>query len=256
MQKVVKKSAYPQFIKNRVYRVIINYSYKPNCVSSGAGFFISRNQFLTCFHVVFGNELVDIRKDLEFLKLKEANEHENLKLFFLNTAPSIQVELGSGIRVNAVLRKFDQNYDAALLDVDVGQNKANICLLNDNFTPDYGDSIVFGGFPNQFSYKYDETPFGYHEGMISSFPVTIIGGGRYEHLQINSINLSGNSGAPLFIKGKKEVIGVINGNMNWGRDDLLSANNNIVSNRVPLSIAYSTTIKTLKEKTSIFSGII
>jgi hypothetical protein len=72
--------------------------------------------------------------------------------------------------------------------------------------------------------------------------------------------LPGNSGTPLFSKKTGKVVGIVNGNMNWGRDNLLIFKNSQdkaqgfeeVSNRIPLSIAYATSLKILKEKTKIF----
>lgn len=254
---------YADFIKNSVFRVIINYSSPKGGKSSGSAFFIDRNHLLTCFHVVFGAELQNLRRNPKYLSLNAKNEHERLELFLKDKQPLIKVELKDGLQVEARLEKFDERYDIALLTIDIGDNKIEKCKLDFRVSLTYGDNIVFGGFPNQFSYPYDKTPFAYHEGMVSSFPVTIIGGDKYEHLQINSINLSGNSGAPLFLKGSKEVIGIINGNMNWGRDDLLIMKNSKIypketpifetaSNRIPLSIAYATTLKTIKEQTDIF----
>ena len=50
---------------------------------------------------------------------------------------------------------------------------------------------------------------------------------------------------PVFLKNSKKVVGVINGNMNWGNEYL----------RVPLSIAYFTSVKTIKSNTPFFNSL-
>jgi len=125
------------------------------------------------------------------------------------------------------LEKFDEKYDIVLLKLNSQKSpkKIKYCKLDFKTTLKQGDSMFFGGFPTCFCYGVTETPFAINTGMISSFPETIVGGERYEHIQINSINLGGNSGAPLFRKNRSSVVGIINGNMNWGRDDLVSQDN-------------------------------
>ena len=155
------------------------------------------------------------------------------------------------------MKYFDEFYDIAILEVDTNKKNINICKLNLKPKLNYGDLVAFGGFSNQHGYSNDKFPFSYNEGIISSFPTTIVGGGSYEHIRINSINLGGNSGAPLFIKGTKDVIGIINGNMNWGSDNMvfekIDGSRFKDSFRVPLNIAYSTLIKLLKDKTGILN---
>ena len=252
-----KTPAHGEYVKERVYRVVIRYG--NGIESSGSGFFISKKKFITCFHVVFGTELRNIKNLPEYNSIKQANEHEKLKIYYIGTVPSLFVELDDGSRVTAELDNFSEVYDLATLRVSVGDKKVNICKSNVSLTPSYGDTVSFGGFPNQFGYAHDNAPFAYTEGVVSSFPTTIIGGENYEHIKVNAINLSGNSGAPLFLKDENIVIGIINGNMNWGRDDLLVAqltadgqtNLQPVSFRVPLSIAYATSLKIIKENTSL-----
>lgn len=252
-----EKLPHGEFVKERVYRVIIRYSNSNE--SSGSGFFVSKKKFITCFHVVFGGELRNIRSLPEFNAIQHASEHERLNIFYTNKILSVFIELEDGSIVTAELDDFSEFYDFAVLKVSVGSKSVNVCKLNMKLVPTYGDSVSFGGFPSQFGYTHDTAPFAYTEGIVSSFPTTIIGGENYEHIKINAINLSGNSGAPLFLKDKKTVIGFINGNMNWGRDDLLVAQVNPsgqinlqpVSMRVPLSIAYATSLKLIKDKTSL-----
>ncbi len=254
---MTKTLSFGEYVKERVYRVVIKYS--NGVESSGSGFFINKKKFITCFHVIFGGELRNIRSLPEYNSIQEDNEHEKLKIFYTNRTPSVFVELENGVKVTAEVDKFSEFYDITILNVETINKSVNVCKVNTESTPTYGDFVSFGGFPNQFGYTHDTAPFAYTEGVVSSFPETTIGGENYEHIKVNAINLSGNSGAPLFLKDKKTVIGFINGNMNWGRDDLLVAQ--IMSNgqtnllpvslRVPLSIAYATSFKLIKEQTRL-----
>lgn len=248
---------YGEFVKHRVYRVIIRYG--NGTESSGSGFFVSKKKFVTCFHVVCGGELRNIRGLPEFSAIQHTSEHERLNIFYSNKTPSVFIELEDGSRVTAELEDFSEFYDFAILKVSIENKSVNVCKLNMKSIPTYGDLVSFGGYPSQFGYNHDTAPFAYTEGIVSSFPTTTIGGENYEHIKINAINLSGNSGAPLFLNDNKSVIGFINGNMNWGRDDLLvsqvnsSGQTNLltVSMRVPLSIAYATSLKLIRDKTNL-----
>ncbi len=254
---MLEKLSHGEFVKERVYRVIIRYN--NGTESSGSGFFVSKKKFITCFHVIFGGELRNIRSLPEFSAIQHTSEHERLNIFYTNKTPSVFIELEDGNRITTELDGFSEFYDFAVLKVSIGTKNVNVCKLNMKLVPTYGDSVSFGGFPSQFGYTHDTAPFAYTEGIVSSFPTTIIGGENYGHIKINAINLSGNSGAPLFLKDKKTVVGFINGNMNWGRDDLLAAqvhpsgqtNLQPVSMRVPLSIAYATPFKLIKDKTGL-----
>ena len=157
----------------------------------------------------------------------------------------------------AVLKDFDEKYDIALFEVELASKKVKTCKLEWKPKLSHGDYVFFGGFPIHHDYVLGQAPLAVQEGMISSFVETIIGGEKYEHLQINSINLGGNSGAPLFKKWGRKVVGIVNGNMNFGNDSVMIQNpgNNQAtpqSFRIPLSIAYGTPINILKENTKIF----
>lgn len=254
---MTKTLPHGEYVKERVYRVIIRYGNGNE--SSGSGFFVNRERFITCFHVLFGGELRNIRSRPDFNVIQQESEHERLKNYLTSQAPSVFIELDDGSRVTAEVEDFNEFYDFAVLKAATGNKEVNVCKINTKSSITYGDLVSFGGFPNQYGYTHDTTPFAYTEGLVSSFPTTVVAGENYEHIKINAINLSGNSGAPLFIKDKKAVIGFINGNMNWGRDDLLTAqllpngqtNLQPVSHRVPLSIAYATSLKLIKDKTGL-----
>lgn len=246
------KKRFSDFVKSRVYRVLINTKGGTNPPGSGSGFFIDSKRFITCFHVIFGKELIHFKNDEVFKSLAGDHLHRRLKQFFDDQKFELEIELHDRSRISARLVNFNEVYDVAILEIVDTHREINMCKLNFKQDFFYGQKIAFGGFPNQFSYTHDKTPFAYNDGIISAFPETIIGGDKYQHFQINSINLSGNSGAPLFLEGSKRVVGIVNGNMDWGRDDLMAFDSEDgkpvrVSNRVPLSIAYATPLKLLRE---------
>lgn len=244
--------------KERILRIIIELkNVKPG---TGSGFFINdKGQFLTCFHVIFGGELKNIRKSPDFKSISGNDEHSRLEQWFTNKVNKINVEFLDKSKAELQVERFDERYDIALLKLKDSTiaKKIKYCRLDFKNTLKQGNLVFFGGFPICYPYKNTETPFAINTGMVSSFPETIIGGEKYEHIQINSINLGGNSGAPLFKKNRNRVIGIINGNMNWGSDDVAFIDNqrklNKGSLRTPLSIAYATSLKLIQKKSKIFN---
>jgi S1-C subfamily serine protease len=241
--------------KNKVYRVVTHFP--SGNYDTGSGFFIDVDKFLTCFHVAFGDELRVIKNRVNFQNYSGTNDHEKLKNYFNDRISKIEIVLPDKSKLLAKLNRFDERYDVAVLDVNPAGKKVEICTLDTQTKLKHGDYVYFGGFPAHHDYLAGTSPFAAHEGMVSSFVETMIGGNKYQHIQINSINLGGNSGAPLFKRNGEKVIGIINGNMNWGNDNVMfgDAETNkasIASLRIPLSIAYATSLKFIKENTDIF----
>jgi hypothetical protein len=160
---------------------------------------------------------------------------------------SLQIELSNGERAMAEIKKIDEEFDVALIKIvkneGLGVNgngkETPFFLLDDEYIPEYDESTFFCGFQMTGGYENPtQYPFSINRAVVSAIPLVAVAGGRYEHIQLNSINLGGNSGAPLFIEGSNTVIGMINGNMNW-------------LTNIPLCIAYATSLKLIKEKTDI-----
>ena len=245
--------------KERILRILVHL--KNGSIVTGSGFFINNNaQLLTCFHVVFGEELRNIRTNQDFISITGDNEHSKLGTWFTNKINKIEVEFSDTSKEELGLKKFDEKFDIALLELKNEKflKKIKYCQLNFKDTLRQGDLVFFAGFPICFPYKNTDTPFAINTGMVSSFPETIIGGEKYEHVQINSINLGGNSGAPLFRKNRDKVIGIINGNLSFKNDNVLfqnPQNNQTIrgSLQTPLSIAYATPLKLLKISSTIFT---
>jgi len=252
-----KKDNNISYKRKRIVRVICKYKVGD---SFGTGFFIERNdRLLTCFHVVFGKSLREIRKDNDLINIRSTNEHDKLQKFYDNTISTLRIELSDGQKVDAELLDFDEKFDIVLLKINEDKN-ISFFKLDTNYDLDYDDNVFFCGYQYAADYESKDFPFTVNNGVVSTFPKIIIGGEKYQHIQLNSINLGGNSGAPIFREGSNEAIAIINGNMRWGRDDILyrkdKVGQDIVGSlRIPLGIAYATPLKTLKSQTSILSQI-
>ncbi|MEI6042556.1 MAG: serine protease [bacterium] len=268
--------------KERLVRVIVQF--RNGSTSAGTGFFInSSGELLTCFHVISAMELRNFRiqksqninsPTLTNVSSSSLSEHDKIKNSLETSIMRIEVELHDGVRKIATLTKFNETYDVCLLKIEQTDSGNNFPFfeLDTSYMPEYDESTFFCGFQMTGGYN-DPTmyPFSTNRAVVSAFPNIEVAGDKYNHIQLNSINLGGNSGAPLFTEGSNTVIGIINGNMSWGRGDLAVVNNISVINtdstqntapetvqslsqgllRVPLSIAYSTPIKLISEQTNI-----
>lgn len=268
--------------QERLARIIVQH--RNGMTSVGTGFFIdNKGSLLTCFHVILGMELSKIG-------MKEQKEHEKLQAFLQSSLMNITIETGDEIEKKNVKRrqvsliKFNEFYDVALLQVNKNMEEDARTVSGNSTTPstsptpffeidteyesNYDESTFFCGYQmTGDNLPLDQYPFSVNRAVISAFPEVTVGGERYKHIQLNSINLNGNSGAPLFIEGSDKVIGMINGNMNWGGNNLVMVNRTVQDLQntpptpptlsqgtllVPLCIAYATPIKIIKEKTDIF----
>lgn len=243
--------------RKRIVRVVVRY--KNGNFSSGTGFFVSNEGLLlTCFHVVFGNMLKNIRDQKLLSSYDGENEHVKLQNYFDSIIQTIEIEFFDGSKKDAKLLKFSEIYDVASVKVE-GNPKTYFLKMDTNSIPEYDKAVFFCGYQYSVGYQHDNFPFATNRGVISSFPETVIGGDKYKHIQLNSINLGGNSGAPVFCESKNDVVAIVNGNMNWGSDNLAFLQKNQGTDkilggsfRVPLSIAYVTPLKIIKEMTEIF----
>ena len=243
--------------KKRIVRVIVNFRNGTNSV--GTGFFISRSgNLLTCAHVILGLTLTQLRANNTFISTSGATEAEKITNYQRNETISIQVQLPNGVIINADLEKLNADFDIGLLRLTGENPRVDFFEINHSASSkfDYDDNVFFCGFQEAVGYTNLNFPFSVNSGIVSTFPTVTVTGTQYEHVQVNSINLGGNSGAPLFKKGSNVVEGIINGNMNWGSDTVLQVANGIVAPaplRTPLSIAYATPLSFIKHKTAIFN---
>jgi len=254
---LIKISDDIEYKRKCILRIIVEYT--NGNIGTGSGFFINnKGNLITCFHVAFGGELRKIRQDQDFISYTDSDEHSKLKTWFNSKIKKISAELNNGSKEELELDNFDEQHDIVLLKLTNKKlfNNIEYCEIDFKTQLNQGDSILFGGFPMCYSYTNLNTPFAINTGIVSSFPEIEIGGGKYKHVQINSINLGGNSGAPLFLKNTNKVVGIINGNMSQGADNVLflnKQNNQATAGniQIPLTIAYATEFMFLKSEISI-----
>jgi S1-C subfamily serine protease len=250
-------SAHIDSKRKRVARVIVTFNDVTGLTqkSCGTGFFISEDgTFLTCFHVAFVQDMERVQQDARYAS-HQGTEQEKYIAYHKAVVVQIVAVLSDDSQVEMILDRFDAHHDIAVLKTKQGGiSSERVFKINIEAHPDYGDHMNFVGFPQSIGIEVDKSPFAYSTGYVSAFPdCKIAGSGKYEHIQMNAINLGGNSGGPLFIDESEEVIGIVNGNMTWGHDRfaIFNAKTNLYEKGayyVPLGIAYATSLKLLKEK--------
>ncbi len=211
------KSTIKEF-SNLTFRVVswhsLSQSKEPDC---GTGFVFLKDQnkiyILTCLHVVLSvSSLAEVETIIKRDGLVVGKD--SYREFYEKYVNNVQVELAtnSGLQ-EAELEDFLYERDLAILSAPI-KNVSRIVTF-DFSKPILGSRIGFCGFPITPDYK-DKTkfPFTVNEGIISAFsmakPNSIY---EFEHLQLNAVNLGGNSGAAVFTQNNGEVIGIIDGNM-------------------------------------------
>lgn len=240
-----------QIIKEKVCRVVV-YENDEN-YGTGSGFFVASKKLITCFHVAFRKELKFLRLLPIFQNIEAKNEHSKLEEYHRQYVVKTEIEDSEGKILPAILHSFNEKYDFAVFEIATEVSADKICDMDTLIRLNYGDRVYFGGYPTQADYQAKDFPFALHEGLVSSFVNAAIGGDKYEHLQIHSINLGGNSGAPLFKADSDKVVGIINGNMNFGNDNVLlqdlSTQSTIIGSvRIPIPVAYATPLSLLKKE--------
>lgn len=244
---------------DRIVRVISHF--KNGNYSVGTGFLINENRnILTCWHVICGMDLKDLRNTPTFLQSIKQTESEKVDDYFKNITAGIDVELPNGTKVSAILKSYDFYYDLAVLRIPKSTGKLPFFELELKDNLDYSDEITFSGYPSCLGYKILNSPFAVNFGNVSSFPDVEISGGKYNMIQMTSICIGGSSGAPLFKKNCNKVYGVVNGYEYRKWNDIAIFKNNSFFNtqniQVPISISYGTGFDLLSKKSKIFQILI
>lgn len=216
-------------IKTAIVRIVVSKTFfnedatidggKTN-FSFGSGF-INNHFIISCSHLLSIKD--SFVEDINLYRKINRKEPtiEELKGFIAENIKKVEFQrYGETAFFEAKLKNFDVEYDCLALEFADLKNRINGLRINPDKELKEGEEVVFAGFPTVVpQYKIIETPFTVNEGIISSFPEITVGGlKKYKFIQVNAINLGGNSGAPLFLKKSGEVIGIIAGNQNIGFD--------------------------------------
>ena len=156
--------------------------------SLGTGFFVEQNKLITNEHVVEQNEEVEIIQFLDYLSMSEKGETPEEYL-------SAEELLGK------VIRKSERN-DIAVITTN--KPNATTCIIADTSPEILGD-VVTVGHPLELFYTVSKGSINAYRDRKQDFMA------NKDSMRVYSIHMDapiypGNSGGPLFYKGK--VIGV------------------------------------------------
>jgi len=243
---------------NRIVRVISHYKNGDYC--TGTGFLINKNgNILTCWHVISGVDLKILKNMSKFQEDKSTSEIDKVNKYFLDKTSKIEIELSNGTKAGATLESYDYYYDIAVLKIDERAKKLPFFELELGESLDYSDETLFCGYPSCLGYDSLNSPFAVNTGIVSTFPEVEIAGGKYRNIQLNSICLGGNSGAPLFKKGSNKVCGIVNGyyyqevkNIAVYKEDGTFKKD---SYRITINISYATSFYRLMKESKIFKQL-
>ena len=253
------KNASIFYKQDRTVRVISRFMNGDYC--TGTGFLINKNgNILTCWHVISGVDLKILKNMSKFQEDKSTSEIDKVNKYFLDKTSKIEIELSNGTKAGATLESYDYYYDIAVLKIDERAKKLPFFELELGESLDYSDETLFCGYPSCLGYDSLNSPFAVNTGTVSTFPEVEVAGGKYRNIQLNSICLGGNSGAPLFKKGSNKVCGIVNG-LHWhGRDDFATYKEDGTltkgSLHVTINISYATSFYRLMKESKIFKQLI
>ncbi len=212
-------------IKPNIGRLILTKNYfdengilksEKNSLTFGTGFKYS-GLIISCAHILsLRNTLEEDENLLKKLKSKNVKPRD-LKKFLFENIKEAKIEFYNGDSFILEIIDSDLKHDCSIFKFKQDNKNKE---LNKNLNLDKqielteGAEVAFAGFPTEVpNYRLDNTPFTVNEGIISAFPYLKVAGlEAYPHIQVNAVNLGGNSGAPLFLKNSGNVIGIISGN--------------------------------------------
>lgn len=239
--------------RSKTVRIIVKD--RSGVVTVGSGFFISPKKILTCAHVLLNASELNI---LGATLLHDSPNTPIEVLFdnhFQKEIIDITVEKPDGTIIKPAKIYFDALYDIGLLECTTNETDLFFNFLNIDEVAEIGTSTFLSGFASSVIKNCVHWPFvinsGYIQGKVTA---EITGYQEREYLQISGYNLPGNSGGPLISTETGNVIGMMNGYMYWGEENMnktLSSGDGfhkieITNVFIPLGIGYATSSEMLK----------
>lgn len=243
-------------VRPSVVRVLIEHS--GNVVSVGTGFFLKKDLVVTCAHVLLGvGPLKQFGENLQRLNPTKSIP-QLFKEHFQNQAPVVKIELFDGTIIQGTNANFDYLSDVAWVSVPPSDDYELLEVGNSTELV-LGKYVAFCGFPDTPYIETVKWPFSVNAGFVSTVANTYVTAyEKMDYIQINAVNLNGNSGGPLLSQDTGMLIGLINGNMNHGSDNVafLIPQGGVhqlqaASFRIPLPVAYATPIDLVISKLPI-----
>lgn len=207
----------------------------------GTGFCIAPGLFLTCAHVVLGRS-----------RLGEVPEEElqDWRSFHTSHIRSTILIDQNGNEHACEIVHCDTALDVALLKTSLTVPHLSPAV-NDDISP--GMDLVYYGYPYTIQTGPKEWPFSVFRAIVSAVtPVAIGGTERRAFAVLHGLAIGGMSGGPVFDAQTGVLCGMINGQMLWGRSDVLIAEKDengkhkVADTDTPLPVGFVTSFSFLR----------
>lgn len=207
----------------------------------GTGICIGPGKILTCAHVVLGRaRLGDV----------PAWELSDWRAFRASRVRSTVLIDQQGAELACEVTMCDPALDIAVLSTSLTA-PALPPAERGELSP--GTDILYYGYPYTIQNAERDWPFSVFRGTVSArAEVTIGGTERRAFAVVQGLVLGGVSGGPVFDAGSGALLGMINGQMNWGRDDVLinerdeAGNQKVADTDTPLPVGFATSFTFLR----------
>lgn len=206
----------------------------------GTGICVAPGLVLTCAHVVLGKaRLIDIPAE----ELSDWRAYRSAHI-----RSTILIDAG-GREHACEIERCEPALDVALIRTSSGMPTLTMDAVD--LRP--GQDIVYYGYPYAIQNAERDWPLSVFRGTVSArAEVTVGGTERRAFAVVQGLVLGGVSGGPVFDAATGDLLGMINGQMNWGRDDVLinerdeAGNQKIADTDTPLPVGYATSFAFLR----------